>query len=266
MSRESVGWREREERVAHELQRVSGAAVRSGRLSSGAGAGWFWAALPVVLLAAASCGGVKPQAAASAPLTSVAVVKAIQMDVPLHAEWVATLEGYVNAQIQPQVSGYLISQNYQEGSYVRKGDVLFQIDPRPFQAVLDQAKGQLAQARAQLYLAEVNVKRDTPLVKERAIAQSQLDTEMAAEMQARASIQAAEASVEQAQLNLGIHPCPLVGRRHRGNRHHPDGQPGFALDRSDHDFQDRPHQSWFSHQRAGVPAIHFQAAEDGLRR
>ena len=202
MSRESVGWREREERVAHELQRVSGAAVRSGRLSSGAGAGWFWAALPVVLLAAASCGGVKPQAAASAPLTSVAVVKAIQMDVPLHAEWVATLEGYVNAQIQPQVSGYLISQNYQEGSYVRKGDVLFQIDPRPFQAVLDQAKGQLAQAQAQLYLAEVNVKRDTPLVKERAIAQSQLDTEVAAEMQARASIQAAEASVEQAQLNL----------------------------------------------------------------
>jgi RND family efflux transporter MFP subunit len=135
---------------------------------------------------------------------TVGVVKAIQMDVPVHAEWVATLEGYVNAQIQPQVSGYLISQNYTEGSYVHKGDVLFQIDPRPFQAVLDQAKGQLAQARAQLYLADVNVKRDTPLVKERAIAQSQLDTETAAQMQARASIQAAEAAVEQAELNLGF--------------------------------------------------------------
>jgi membrane fusion protein (multidrug efflux system) len=132
----------------------------------------------------------------------VGVVKAIQMDVPVHAEWVATLEGYVNAQIQPQVSGYLISQDYKEGSYVHKGDVLFQIDPRPFQAVLDQAKGQLAQARAQLYLADVNVKRDTPLVKERAIAQSQLDTETAAQMQAQAAIQAAEAAVEQAQLNL----------------------------------------------------------------
>jgi membrane fusion protein (multidrug efflux system) len=135
---------------------------------------------------------------------SVGVVKAIQMDVPIHAEWVATLEGYVNAQIQPQVSGYLISQNYQEGSHVHKGDVLFEIDPRPFQAALDQAKGQLAQARAQLYLADVNVKRDTPLVKERAIAQSQLDTETAAQMQAQAAIQAAEAAVEQAQLNLGF--------------------------------------------------------------
>jgi membrane fusion protein (multidrug efflux system) len=126
------------------------------------------------------------------------------MDVPVHAEWVATLEGYVNAQIQPQVSGYLIRQDYQEGSYVHKGDVLFEIDPRPFQAVLDQAKGQLAQARAQLYLADVNVKRDTPLVKERAIAQSQLDTEMAAQMLAKAAIQADEAAVEQAQLNLGF--------------------------------------------------------------
>jgi membrane fusion protein (multidrug efflux system) len=135
---------------------------------------------------------------------SVGVVKAIQMDVPVHAEWVATLEGYVNAQIQPQVSGYLIRQDYQEGSYVHKGDVLFEIDPRPFQAALDQAKGQLAQARAQLYLADVNVKRDTPLVKERAIAQSQLDAETAAQMLARASIQAAEAAVEQAQLNLGF--------------------------------------------------------------
>jgi RND family efflux transporter MFP subunit len=160
------------------------------------------AALTAVVLTGPSCGSPKPQAAASGPPMPVGVVKAIQMDVPVHAEWVATLEGYVNAQIQPQVSGYLISQNYKEGSYVHKGDVLFEIDPRPFQAALDQAKGQLAQARAQLYLADVNVKRDTPLVKERAIAQSQLDTETAAQMQAQAAIQAAEAAVEQAQLNL----------------------------------------------------------------
>jgi membrane fusion protein (multidrug efflux system) len=168
--------------------------------------GLILAVLTGVVLAGPSCGGggPKPQAAAASPPTPVGVVKAIQMDVPVRAQWVATLEGYVNAQIQPQVSGYLISQNYNEGSYVHKGDVLFQIDPRPFQAALDQAKGQLAQARAQLYLADVNVKRDTPLVKERAIAQSQLDTETAAQMQARAAIQAAEAAVEQAQLNLGF--------------------------------------------------------------
>jgi membrane fusion protein (multidrug efflux system) len=166
--------------------------------------GLILAALAAVVLTGPSCSGPRPQVAAASSPTRVAVVKAIQMDVPVHAEWVATLEGYVNAVIQPQVSGYLISQNYQEGSYVHKGDVLFQIDPRPFQAVLDQAKGQLAQARAQLYLADVNVKRDTRLVKERAIAQSQLDTETAAQMQAQATIQADEAAVEQAQLNLGF--------------------------------------------------------------
>jgi RND family efflux transporter MFP subunit len=175
-----------------------------GRLSAGVRVGLILAALAAVVLTGASCAGPKPQVAAVRPPTPVGVVKAIQMDVPVHAEWVATLEGYVNAQIQPQVSGYLIRQNYQEGSYVHKGDVLFEIDPRPFQAALDQAKGQLAQARAQLYLASVNVKRDTPLVKERAIAQSQLDTETAAQMQAQAAIQAAEAAVEQAQLNLGF--------------------------------------------------------------
>ena len=184
-----------------ELQVMAGAAHRNLEQPAVLRLGWVLAGLASLLMAL-GCRGAKPQAAASAPLTSVAVVKAIQMDVPVHGEWVATLDGYVNAQIQPQVSGYLISQNYKEGSLVHKGDVLFQIDPRPFQAVLDQAKGQLAQARAQLYLAEVNVKRDTPLVQERAIAQSQLDAETAAEMQARAAIQAAEATVEQAQLNL----------------------------------------------------------------
>ena len=194
----------------------------------------------------------------------VGVVKAIQMDVPVHAEWVATLEGYVNAQIQPQVSGYLISQNYQEGSYVHKGDVLFEIDPRPFQAVLDQAKGQLAQARAQLYLADVNVKRDTPLVKERAIAQSQLDTETAAQMQAQAAIQAAEAAVEQAQLNLGftsvrslVDGIAGIATTQMGNL----VSPATVLTTVS---QARSHQSLFPHQRAGVPPIHFQAAEEDL--
>jgi RND family efflux transporter MFP subunit len=167
-------------------------------------AGLILAVVGAVVLTGPSCGGPTQHPSASGPPMTVGVVKAIQMDVPVHAEWVATLEGYVNAQIQPQVPGYLISQNYTEGSYVHKGDVLFQIDPRPFQAALDQAKGQLAQARAQLYLADVNVKRDTPLVKERAVAQSQLDTETAAQMQARAAIQAAEAAVEQAELNLGF--------------------------------------------------------------
>src|ERR1700727_1914196 len=83
-------------------------------------------------------------------------------NVSLYGDWVAPLDGFVNAQIQPQVSGYMIKQDYREGSVVQSGDVLFEIDPRPFQATLDQAEGQLAQAQAHLELAKINVKRDTP--------------------------------------------------------------------------------------------------------
>lgn len=148
----------------------------------------------------------------------VAVTTAQSSDVPLSNEWVGTLDGYVNAQIQPQVNGYLVRQLYREGSVVQKGQVLFQIDPRPFQAALDQAQGQvgqaqgaLGQAQAQLGLANINVKRDTPLAEQRAIAQSQLDNDkqQAAQQEAnvrsaQAQIAAANATVESAKLNLGF--------------------------------------------------------------
>ena len=154
------------------------------------------------------CG--KPAAAPGiAPDVKVAAVE--QRDVPIISEWVATLDGYVNAEIQPQVTGYIIHQNYKEGAPVRKGDVLFEIDPRPFQAVLDQAKAQLAQAQAQLGKTKLDVDRDTPLAKERAIAQSQLDNDIQANLAADAAVQSAKAQVEQAQLNLGFtHVTSLV--------------------------------------------------------
>ncbi len=142
------------------------------------------------------------QPAMQAPAVSVATV--IETNVPINSDWVATLDGFTNAQIQPQVSGYLIKQNYREGSFVHKDDVLFQIDPRPFQAVLDQAKGQLAQANAQLGLAVINVNRDTPVAKLHAIAQSQLDNDVQAKLSAEAAVESAKATVEQAQLNLGF--------------------------------------------------------------
>jgi RND family efflux transporter MFP subunit len=144
------------------------------------------------------------QAVTKAPALSVQVVKALQQDVPVYGDWVATLDGYVNAQIQPQVTGYLIKQLYHEGSYVHKGDVLFQIDPQTFQATLDQARAQLEQAQARLALTEINVKRDTPLAQQRAIAQSQLDSEIADERASKAAVHAAEAAVEQAQINLNF--------------------------------------------------------------
>lgn len=148
------------------------------------------------------CGPAKP--ASLPPPVEVRVVPVEQRDVPIVREWVATLDGYTNAAIQPQVSGYIIKQNYKEGSAVRRGDVLFEIDPRPFQAVLDQAKAQLAQAIAQAGKTQLDVDRDTPLAKERAIAQSQLDNDIQANLAAKATVQAAQAQVEQADLNLGF--------------------------------------------------------------
>jgi membrane fusion protein (multidrug efflux system) len=127
-----------------------------------------------------------------------------QSDVALGNEWVGTLDGNVNAQIQPQVSGYLIQQNYREGSSVGKGEVLFEIDPRPFQAVVDQAAAQVEQAKAALGLTQTNVNRDTPLAAAHAIAQSQLDTEKAQVAQAEATVKSAEANLNTAQLNLGF--------------------------------------------------------------
>jgi membrane fusion protein (multidrug efflux system) len=120
----------------------------------------------------------------------------------VYSEWVATLDGYVNAQIRPQVSGYIIKQGYTEGSLVRKGQVLFEIDPRPFKAALDRAKGDLAQAQAQLGKSTLDVERDTPLAEAKAIAKSQLDNEIQAKLGAQAAVESGRAAVEQAELNL----------------------------------------------------------------
>jgi multidrug efflux pump subunit AcrA (membrane-fusion protein) len=156
--------------------------------------------LQLTVVFVAGCGS--PKAASPLPIPEVEVASVIQKDVPIYSEWVATLDGYVNAQIQPQVSGYVIRQNYKEGSFVRKGQILFQIDPHPFQALLDQADAQVAQAEAQLGKTQMDVDRDTPLAKERAIAQSQLDNDIQANRAAQAAVKAAKAQVEQAKLNL----------------------------------------------------------------
>src|SRR3979411_2134475 len=156
--------------------------------------------LALLTLAMTGCG--RTQAAAPPPPPEVRVAPVIQQDVPVYSEWVATLDGYVNAQVRPQVSGYIIKQNYKEGSLVRKGEVLFEIDPRPFQAALDRAKGDLAQAQAQLGKSNLDVERDTPLAEARAIAKSQLDNEIQAKLGAQAAVESAKATVEQAELNL----------------------------------------------------------------
>jgi len=164
------------------------------------------ATLPTVILLvalaifASSCNRGRAATATATPEVEVATVE--QRDVPVFSEWVATLDGYVNAQIRPQVSGYIIKQDYVEGSVVRKGQVLFEIDPRPFSAALDHAKGDLAQSQAQLGKSTLDVERDTPLAEAKAIAQSQLDNEVQAKLGAQAAIESGRATVEQAELNL----------------------------------------------------------------
>jgi RND family efflux transporter MFP subunit len=160
----------------------------------------FTAVLLLSLMAAA-CGKGNVHAAPP-PTPEVRVAPVIQQNVPVYSDWVATLDGYVNAEIRPQVSGYIIKQNYKEGSLVRRGQVLFEIDPRPFQAALDRAKGDLAQAQAQLGKSILDVKRDTPLAEARAIAQSQLDNEIQAKLGAQAAVESDQAAIEQAELNL----------------------------------------------------------------
>ncbi len=143
----------------------------------------------------------RPQHAGPIPLT---VVKVKQENVPIYGKWTGTVAGYVNAEISPEVSGYLIRQDYREGSVVHKGQVLFEIDPRPFQAAVDKAKGSLAQVRAQLQLAEINLHRDRPLAKAHAIAQSQLDNDIQQVAADKAAVESAKGNLETANLNLGF--------------------------------------------------------------
>ena len=154
----------------------------------------------------------------TSPPPDVEVVEVMQRDVPISKEWVGTLDGLVNAQIRPQVTGYLLRQNYKDGSFVKKGELMFEIDPRTFRAALDQAKGQLANAEQQLAQAEANqvkaqldVNRFTPLAKEQAIPQQDLDNAVQNNLAAQASVRAAKgqidaakAQVDAAQLNLGF--------------------------------------------------------------
>jgi RND family efflux transporter MFP subunit len=178
---------------------------------------WIGAVVAVVVIAGLVM-ALRPKkvAGAAGPPQDVEVIPVEQKDVPIYAEWIGTLDGYTNADVRAQVSGYIQQQDYLEGSFVKKGQLLFQIDPRPFQAALDQAAGQLAQAKANLLNAEavqkrteLDVNRYGPLAKEQAASQQDLDNAVqnnlaaiATVETAKASIKTSEAAVEQAQINL----------------------------------------------------------------
>lgn len=134
----------------------------------------------------------------------VMVVDVIQKDVPIYGDWIGTLDGMVNAQIHAQVSGYLMAQCYTEGDLVHKGDLLFEIDPRPFQAARDKAKGQMDEAQANLDMTAIDVKRYTPLAKNNSISQQELDNAIQSNKGAQAALESALAALQQAELNLGF--------------------------------------------------------------
>jgi RND family efflux transporter MFP subunit len=165
---------------------------------------WFQA-VPVLSVVALleACSGSKA-APASAPPPEVSVITVMPERVALTSEWIATLDGFVNAQIRAQVSGYLLKRSYDEGAVVHKGQVLFEIDPRPLESTLAQARAQLGEAQAQLGKTERDLQRDRPLAQQRAIAQSQLDDDVQANLGAQAAVRSATAAVETAQLNVGF--------------------------------------------------------------
>ncbi len=164
-----------------------------------------YAVIAVAALAAsAGCKASRPTASAASAPPSVGVVAVAPERVEFWGEWLATLDGNVNAQIRPQVSGYLIKRNYREGAAVRRGEVLFEIDRRPFESALSQARAHLAESRAQLAKAERDLARDRPLAEQRAIAQSQLDNDMSAHDAAQAAVESSQAAVDAAQLNVGF--------------------------------------------------------------
>jgi membrane fusion protein (multidrug efflux system) len=179
---------------------------------------WIGGALFLVVLSLI-VGALRPKHVSGAqPGASpdVEVVQVEQKDVPIFGEWIGTLDGFTNADVRAQVTGYLQRQGYQEGAFVKKGQLLFEIDPRPFQAALDQAEGQLAQAKAMLANAqavqgrtELDVNRYTPLAKEQAASQQDLDNAIQNNMAAKATvataaaqIRTAEAATETAKINL----------------------------------------------------------------
>src|SRR5260370_34004755 len=135
----------------------------------------------------------------------VMVAQVEQRDVPIYGEWIGTLDGFVNADVRAQVTGYLVRQDYKEGAFVNKGQLLFEIDPRPFQAALDQAEGQLAQAKAQLANAEavqvrtqLDVERYAPLAKDQAASQQHLDNATQNNLAAKATVATAQAQIQTA--------------------------------------------------------------------
>jgi membrane fusion protein (multidrug efflux system) len=163
---------------------------------------WRLLFAPLLLLAAIAGCSSKEEKPAPPPL-GVTVTPVVQKDVPIHQEWVGTMVGNVDAEIRPKVEGFLLTRLYTEGSYVEKGQPMFQLDKRQAQAAVEQATGNLERARAALSQAQIDVRRFTPLVAQRAVSQAELDKATSSERAASATVDADQAALDNAKLNLG---------------------------------------------------------------
>ena len=158
-------------------------------------------AVLVSTLILGACGSRK--ASPPPPIPTVQVVAVVKQDVSVFHEWVGTLDGFVNAEIKPQVTGYVMAQMYRDGAYVRRDDVLFLIDPRNYKEAAADAQATLNRALAALEKARLDVRRDNQLITGQAIARQDLDNDLTAEREAAAAVESARAKFRQAQLNSG---------------------------------------------------------------
>jgi membrane fusion protein (multidrug efflux system) len=164
-------------------------------------AAWRMRAIGVLIVALTICTGCALHNEKPTPLPPITPV--IQKDVPIHQEWVGTMLGNVDADIRPKVDGFLVSRLYSEGSFVTKGSPMFQLDKRQAQAAVEQAQGNLERARAALGQAQIDVRRYTPLVAQKAVSQAELDKALSSETAGKAQVNAEQAALDNAQLDLG---------------------------------------------------------------
>ena len=184
-----------------EVTLVASASLRARLINKPTITAQLFCASLIVLATLTGCSSKEEKPAPPPP--GVTVAQVLQQDVPIHQEWVGTMVGNVDAEIRPKVDGFLLTRVYTEGSYVEKGQAMFQLDKRQAQAAVEQAAGNLERARASLNQAQIDVRRYTPLVAQRAVSQAELDKATSMERGASATLDADQAVLDNAKLNLG---------------------------------------------------------------